>query len=444
MAAPHRNNFRGVFERGDRETCVRMLNRLPSSMLKEELRHLHPRRALLLCSYLEPARFVALLKDLDRNERQRILSSATVKELGNLVLALPQTTIMTLLDELPARLTRDVVGALPVKVRREVEKALPWPAESVGLLMTKGWVQLLPTDSVKDAIGRIRTGAENRETARSCFVVDEDGQFVGSVPLEDIVLSDPDRPVMELLDPNPCQVSPLTPQDEAARIMSRYDRDVLPVVDGGRLIGLLTFDDVLDLIDQENAELFLQMGGLSSGEEQESPSILRQARRRLPCLLLCLVTGIMTTSLMKSFEEALSTVVALSFFIPLLVDTGGNTGSQASALVIRSMALGQMPDSTVWKVLVRELVTGLMLGLAMAAMAVGRAWMMGTQPPIWMVVASGMIAVVTLANAMGTLLPFAIRRMGFDPALLSGPLLSTIVDVAGLAVYLGIAARFLL
>lgn len=103
-----------------------------------------------------------------------------------------------------------------------------------------------------------------------------------------------------------------------------------------------------------------------------------------------------------------------------------------------------MPDSTVWKVLVRELVTGLMLGLAMAAMAVGRAWMMGTQPPIWMVVASGMIAVVTLANAMGTLLPFAIRRMGFDPALLSGPLLSTIVDVAGLAVYLGIAARFLL
>lgn len=444
MALNSRSNLRSIFERGDRESCTKVLNRLSPDLVKEELRHIQPRRGLLLCSWLESAKLNALLAVLDRSERQRLLSTATSKELSNLCRALPIETLAKLTDELPARLSRDILDALPSKTKKQLEKQLPWPAYSVGLIMTKGWITLSPNMKVAEAIDKIRDVAATRETAHSCFVLGEDRHFIGSVPLEDLVLADPDEQITELLDPNPCDISPLTEQDEAARLMSKYDRDVLPVVLEGRMVGILTFDDVLDLIDQDNTELFLQMGGLYGDDEELTDDWIVQVKKRLPCLLLCLLTGVMTTSLLNRFEEALSAVVALTFFVPLLIDTGGNTGAQASTLVIRSMALNQLPDKTVFKVVLREICTGLLLGCAMAVLAVGRAWMLKAPVGLWFVIALAMIAVVTLANIIGTLLPFIIRKAGFDPAFLSGPLLSSIVDVTGLAVYLAIATKLLL
>ena len=439
----HRFNLHTLLERGDREAVTPVLSRVPLAILKDELSHMAPRRALQLCSFLEPQRLSALLESLDRSEQQRLLSSATAKELANLFTLLPTSTVLEVFDLLPARLTREVMSSLPAKVKADIERSLPWPADSVGLLMTSGWVALSPSDTVEKALERIRATAEDRERCHSCFVLGEDETFLGSVPLEDLVLSEPETLVDELLENNPVAISPYTEQDEAARLMSHYDRDVLPVVDNGKLIGLLTFDDVLDLIDQSNSELFYQMAGLSTGDEEE-PTIASQIRHRLPCLLLCLVTGVMTTSLLGRFEAALSTIVALSFFIPLLIDSGGNTGSQASTLIIRAMALDSLPDGTLPRVLLREVLSGLILGVALALLAMGRAWLLGTPPALWLVVALAMICVVTLANFMGTLLPFALRKVGLDPALLSGPLLSTIVDVTGLAVYLGIATKVLL
>lgn len=440
----HRFNLRSLLERGDRESIAPLINRLPLTILEDELGHMTPRRALQLCSFLEPPRLTALMERLDRNERQRLLSSATTTELTNLFLLLPLELVLTLLDQLPARLTRQIIAGLPEKIRQEIDRSLPWPADSVGLLMTKGWVALQEEDTVAQALARIRNDSDNRERCHTCFVLKPDQTFLGSISLEDLVLADPDKPIIELLENNPVALTPYTEQDEAARQMSRYDRDVLPVIHDGKLVGMITFDDVLDLIDQENTELFFQMAGLGTGNEEVQPGMFAQIRRRLPCLLLCLVTGVMTTSLLGRFEHALSSIVALSFFIPLLIDTGGNTGAQASTLIIRSMALDELPDTVILKVLGREIAAGLLLGGAMACLAIGRAWLLGTPPALWLVISLAMICVVTLSNVIGTILPFGLRKLGMDPALLSGPLLSTIVDVTGLAVYLGIATKVLL
>lgn len=444
MAQPQRVGLRTVLERGDREACIKALSRLSLLVLKEELRRVSPRRALMLCSLMDPGRLTELLDVLDYTERQRLLSSATTKELGNLLCELSEERAVALINELPARVSRQVMAVLPTKHRKALERSMIWPPDRVGFLMTAGWVTLSPHDRVCDALEKIREGAETRERVHRCFVVDDSNVFVGSVALEDIVLADPDESVMELLESNSYAINPDMLADEAARLISRCDRTTLPVVDQGRLVGFLTFDDVLDLIDQENTELFLHMAGVSAARDGEKPGVVRQVKRRFPCLLLCLMTGVLTTGLMSRFEDTLGTIVALAFFIPLLIDTGGNTGSQASALIIRAMALDRLPDKALFRVLLRELVTGLLLGGAMALLAAGRAWLLGTPPGLWLVVSLSMVAVVTASNLLGALLPFGLRRVGVDPALLSGPLLTTVVDVAGLAIYLTVAQLLLL
>lgn len=441
-----RSRLRTLIDLGQLDEARRIISRLSVPLLLEELRYMNPRRGLFACGLVDPRRLPEVLKNMDRHDRQRILGSAQASELKDLFLALPEDLLPDLLDELPARLSQHMMNLLPSTLQKKLRSQLTWKPGSVGAIMTKGWISLTPKDTVEDALEKIRRESSRSERVHYCFAQSEDGTFLGTISLEDLVLSDPEMSVESLIEPDCHAVDPETRQHDAGLQMGRYDVQVLPVVKDHRLIGLLTYDDVFDIMEQDNTDQILHFAGISGKEGFEEETIWRQICRRFPCLLLCLITGVMTTGLMQRFEGILGTVLVLTFFIPLLSDTAGNTGSQSSVLIIRAMGLGQLEDDkkSLRFVLVREMITGLLLGLAMAVMVAARAWMLDVGLGVALVVSLAMVLVVFTANLLGALLPFISQKFGFDPAVISGPLLTTITDVLGLTIYLSVAETFLL
>ncbi len=380
------------------------------------------------------------LSSLSRRERQKLLGSAAIPELRGLFLSLPQEMLPELFSALPSRQGHLLADKLPKEIQKILEPENTWPEDSVGYIMSTGGVVLSPHDTVAEALEKIRRDAPGKDQVYHCFVTDGD-KFLGTAALEDMVLAAPETPVEKLTEEDCHAVAPETDRAEAARIMSKYDVQVLPVVKDGHLLGSLPFDDVLDVMEDENTEFFHHTGGLY-GDNDEG-SLWGETLRRFPCLLLCLVTGVLTTGIIENYESLLSQVMALSFFVPLLIDTGGNVSGQVSVLIIRAMGLGSLPGRMIWKVLLRELVTGVILGGAMAALAVGRSMLLGTGGGVTFVVGISMVCVVMLSNMLGAIIPFIVKKTGFDPALISGPLLATINDVVGLALYFSVASFIL-
>jgi magnesium transporter len=276
--------------------------------------------------------------------------------------------------------------------------------------------------TAEDAISTIRQNARSKETIYTCFVVDTRRHIRGVVELEDLIMAEGHTSVSSLMD-DPMYVYTNADQEEVAQMLSRYDLHAVPVVDSEeRLVGIITFDDILDILEEEATEDFERMAGIQPVEDTYMNSnIFTLARKRFMWLVICIVTE------------------ALTFFIPLLIGTGGNAGTQASTLVIRGMTLGEIEWKDLWKVTMREILTGLMLGIALALLALGRAYMLGTGTGVALTVAFAVIAVVLLGNMAGTFLPLVARFLKMDPAIMSGPFITTIVDVFGLIVYFEIA-----
>ena len=435
------SRLKTLLQQGRLDEARLMIRGMTPEVLEEELLRLPPRSGLALCSILKPARLAVLIEGLSRREKQKLLSSASIPELRGLFLSLPERLLPELLNALPSRQKHPLLEKLPKNLQKLLQPKKEWPEDSVGYIMSGNGVVLSPRDTVAGALDKIRCDAPGKDLVYHCFVIDGE-RFAGTAALEDLVLAAPEVKVEQLTEEDCHAVPPEMDRAEAARIMSRYDVQVLPVVKDGRLLGALPFDDVLDVMEDENTELFHHAGGLY-GDNDEG-SLWGEALRRFPCLLLCLVTGILTTGIMENYEDMLSQVLALSFFVPLLIDTGGNVGAQISVLIIRSMGLGRLESSVLGRVLLRELVTALLLGGAMALLAAGRSLFIGAGAQVTFVVAMAMICVVVASDLLGALMPFVVKRLGFDPALISGPLLATIVDVLGLALYFAVASMVLL
>ncbi len=434
------SRLKSLLQQGRLDEARTLVRGLSPDVLKEEILRLPPRCGLALCSVLRPARLAGLIDSLSRRERQRLLNCATVPELRGIFLSLPERLLPELFNALPSLQGRELAEKLPKNIQKLLEPNRPWPEDSVGEIMSANGVILSPRDSVSDALEKLRRDAPGKDLVYHCFVID-DGKFLGTAALEDLVLASPDTTVEALMEEDCHAVPPEMDRAEAARIMSRYDVQVLPVVKDGHLVGVLPFDDVLDVMQDENTELFHMSGGLYG--DNEKGGLWGETLRRFPCLLLCLVTGVLTTGIIENYSELLSSVMALAFFVPLLIDTGGNVSGQISVLIIRSMGLGKMEGGVFWRVILRELITGLLLGAAMALLAVGRSYLLGTGGRVTFVVGISMVCVVMQSNILGSVMPFAVKKLGVDPALISGPLLATINDVLGLVLYFSVASFIL-
>jgi magnesium transporter len=392
---------------------------------------------------------------LERQQAADVLDEASIDTARELIGQMPIEQAADILEELDsddaaAILTEDVperqhelLAAMAPEEAADVRELLRYPPQSAGRLLNDQFVALRESDTVADAMARLRSIVHDAAVIVYLYVLDVRDRLIGTVSLRRLLVEKPDRPVIELMRPSPIAVHPETDQEEVAR----YDLAALPVVDdAGRMLGVVTVDDVMDVLVEEGAEDVLKFGAVAQGQADEThftTPITASVRRRIVWLLFLFVAGSITANVLRLFEAELEQVVALSFFIPLLIGTGGNTGAQTVSTLIRAMALNEVRLRDVWRVLARELLVGVILGFLLAIIAFGRAFLEVPMASLAITVALSVMAICIWANIIGAMVPMAARRFGIDPALISAPLITTLVDASGLAIYLLIAKALL-
>jgi magnesium transporter len=398
---------------------------------------------------------VALLPELNPADSADILKKMDDEEAAELAATLPTEAIIRIVDEMEPDEAADLLGDIPLERARAVlagmedpdvvRPLLLHPDDSAGGLMTSEFLALHRRMTAAEAIQAIREWKPEAETVYYLFVVDRQGLLRGVVSLRQLIVTDPATPIAEIMDPEVISVQAETDQEECARLMSRYDLLALPVVDAeGMLLGLVTIDDVVDVLEDETTEDFQRLGGAQPLHRPYlGASILTVSRKRIGWLLLLFLTGTLTGSVLRYFEDELQSVVALAFFVPLLIGTGGNAGSQTTSTIIRALAVGEIDLGDALRVLWRELRTGVLLGLAMASIGYLRALTWGATVALAQTVALAIFVIVIWANGLGSVLPLVAARLRIDPTVVSGPVMSTLVDATGLFIYFTIGRAIL-
>ncbi|MBC8448657.1 MAG: magnesium transporter [Chloroflexi bacterium] len=396
-----------------------------------------------------------LLPRLGVEDAADILEELEDEDAAELASRLDLETLAPILDEMASDEAADLLGdLLPAQVTGAlaqmadaggVQALLVFPDDSAGGLMTTEFLALRRHMTATAALAAVREWAPEAEAGYFLFVVDGEGRLCGVVSLLDLIKAPPAARLSEVMDADVIYIRADADQEECAQLMAHYDAMTLPVVDEShRLLGVITVDDLVDVLEDEATEDIQRMGGtLPLDRRYLDTSVLQVAWKRVGWLLLLFVTGTLTANVMRYFEPLLTAEVALAFFVPLLIGTGGNAGSQTTATIIRALAVGDVDWRDVLKVFWHESRTGILLGLAMSAVGFIRALTWGTTVPMALAVSSGLLAIVLWANAVGALLPLIAARLKIDPTVISGPLMSTLVDATGLFIYLAIARAIL-
>lgn len=403
-----------------------------------------PRRVLIF-RLLPKDLATEVFEYMEGHEREELLESFTEREAAEIIEEMSDDDRTELLDELPAKTVKKLMQHLSPDERKIANRLLNYPQDSAGRIMTAEYIGLQATMTATDALHHIRREARSKETIYTCFVMDGKRRLMGVVNLEDIILAQTGTLISDIMDENPISVTTMTDQEELARVMSRYDLHALPVVDlEGRLVGLVTFDDVLDIVEEEATEDFERMAGIQPVDDHYlETGLFSLVRKRLLWLVICIIAQAISSSVLKKYSLTIESVVSLTFFIPLLIGTGGNTGTQSATLIIRGMTLGDISLKNLGFIFLRESMTAILLGIPLGVLALLRAYMLGTGAQVAIVVALALMSVIIIGNLAGVILPFVARSMKIDPAVMSGPFITTVVDVLGLLVYFEIAGRVL-
>jgi magnesium transporter len=344
-----------------------------------------------------------------------------------------------------------ILDALSPEVRHSLTALLAWPADTAGGMMTTEYVSMPVSATVAQTLDHIRTVERTRETVYSVFLIDETGRLAATVSLRRLIAADPASPAIELArDRDPVAVPPETDREHVADLIRRHDLLALPVVDDlHRLLGIVTVDDVLDALVAEYTEDTQKFGGVEALDKPYlETGFAAMIRKRAGWLCVLFLSEMLTASAMQHFEDELAKALVLTLFIPLIMSSGGNSGSQATSLIIRALALGQLRLRDWWRVALRELPAGITLGAILGIVGFARitVWqVLGFYDygPHWQLigatVAIGLVGIVTFGSLSGSMLPFAMQRLGFDPASASAPFVATLVDVTGLVIYFSIA-----
>ena len=383
---------------------------------------------------MEPEAQELLIRGFSDNELKEIVDELYVDDAADLV------------EEMPANVVKRILKQADPEMRKSINQILRYPENSAGSLMTTEYVALRPQMTVEEAILRIRRQGVDKETIYTCYVTGKDRTLLGLITVKDLLLADDDEMLIEdLMLTNLIFVNTQTDQEDVARMLAKYSFLALPVVDGeGRMVGIVTFDDAMDVIEEETTEDMEIMGGMLPSEKTYlKSSAFELFKNRIPWLMLLMVSATFTGLIITAFEGALAAQVALTAFIPMLMGTGGNSGSQSSVTVIRALSLDELDFSDVGKVLWKELRTALMCGVALAVVCFGKIWLVDHllfgNPDITLmvdlVVCLALAVTVVVAKIVGCLLPIGAKAIKLDPAVMASPFISTIVDALSLLVY---------
>ncbi len=399
----------------------------------------------LLVEFLPEDELSDLLSEIEPIEAAQILRTLSHPQAADLLEAMAPDDATDVIDALPDEQAEQILIQMEPADAAEIRELLAFPPDSAGCIMTPGFVAISPNLRASQAIAALQRVSEEVETMYYVYVVDDEEHLLGVLSLHRLVLTRPDTPVRELMVTDPVRIEANADREAAARLLVDRNLLALPVVDtSNRLLGIITQDDVADVLEEEATEDIERLGGsqpLDVPYRYAGISLL--FRRRIFWLLLLFAAEAYTGTVMRHFEDELAQVVALSFFIPLLIGTGGNIGSQVTTTLVRAIAVGEISLRDARWVLAKELVVGLTLGLVMAVIAFGRAQLLHVGSDVAFVISLTILAICVWSAAVAAVLPLIINRLRIDPAVVSAPLITTLVDGTGLVIYFTIAKRLL-
>jgi magnesium transporter len=387
-------------------------------------------------------------ENLPLYEQEELIRSLGQAQLSSIVNEMDPDDRTALLEELPGRLTKRLLGLLTPDERTVAKTLLGYPEDSIGRIMTPEYVSISQNLTVEETIEFIRNTAADKETIHVLYVTDDQDHLLAYLRVRPLIFSDPQKKISEIMNTQVIALNAFDDQETASNAMLKYDISVLPVCDsGGTLVGIVTSDDILDVVVEEATEDMHRMGGLNVVEEPYfHVPLLTLVKKRIGWLFVLFIGGIVLASVMEQFDSIIMQVAVLTFYLPLVISSGGNTGSQASTLIIRSLATQDVMLRDWYRVFLRELGSGLILGVLLGIVIFG--WIIFYPPAnvAWFTLSImllvSVISVVTFGAIMGSMLPFILRGFGFDPAFSSTPLIATLCDTIGVIIYFLLAIYF--
>lgn len=411
-----------MFEELDEEDVIRVFRLLPKEVAAETF------------SYMSS------------EAQKNIVESMTDRELSGIIDELFLDDTVDLIEEMPASVVKKVLANTFGEKRSLINRFLQYKEDSAGSIMTIEFVDLKKEMTVEKAFEHIRKTGVDKETIYTCYVIDANRVLEGVITVKDLLLAAPSDIVGDIMDTNIIYATTDEDKEDVAHIFHKYDFMSLPVVDKEkRLVGIVTFDDAMDVMEEENTEDFEKMAAIMPSERPYlKTSIFEHAKHRIVWLMVLMISATFTGAIISSFEDTFKVIPVLVAFIPMLMDTGGNSGSQTSTLIIRGMALGEIEGRDVLRVWWHEIAVSLILGAALAAVSILKTYFLnGGNIRLSVTVSLSLYATVIIAQSIGCLLPIAVKKVGLDPAVAASPIITTIVDACALSIYFAVAKAFM-
>jgi len=408
---------------------------------------------VLLFKSLDREQSSELFSYMETDDQDALLEVLTNHETRELLSALTPDDRTTLLEELPAEMTQRLLSLLSPDDLKEARFLLGYPEQSIGRLMTVDFLALRAEWSVAEGLSYIRTHGKKSESINRIYITDSNGCLQDDIPLRSFIFGEPDAKISSLMDGSVVSLSAFEDQEEAVLMMEKYDISELPVIDSaGVLIGIVTFDDVMDIQEEEATEDFQKFGGMEALEKPyDATALFSMVKKRAGWLILLFLGEMLTATALGYFEQELDKAVILSLFLPLIISSGGNSGSQAATLIVRALSINEISLKDWWFVLQREFLSGLLLGFILGCIGFLRIVLWSSATGIYgehsieigLTIGTSLIGVVMWGTLSGSMLPLLMKKLGFDPATSSAPFVATLVDVTGIIIYFSAALWFL-
>lgn len=431
-----------------------LFNQMNSADIAEFLKELSSDELLIAFRILPKDQAADIFVEMDPEEQEMLIKGFSDRELKAVVDDLYVDDAVDILEEMPANVVKRILKFTDSETRGWINEILKYPEDSAGSIMTVEYVRLKKNMTVKQSIAHIRSTGLDKETIYTCYVTDLNNKLIGTISAKTLLLSDDSEIIGDIMETNVIYVKTTDDKEDVANDLSKYDFLAIPVVDDEtRLVGIVTFDDAIDVMQEEATEDIEKMAALIPSEKSYlKTGVFETFKNRIPWLLLLMVSATFTGKIISSFEDALASCVVLTAFIPMLMDTGGNSGGQASVTIIRSLSLGDIEMKDIFKIIWKEGRVAILCGVALAAtnfvkmMIIDRtAIIQSGQNPILvaLVISLTLIVTVFIAKLIGALLPMGAKKLGFDPAVMASPFITTIVDALSLLVYFNFAKMIL-
>ncbi|MDY7037827.1 MAG: magnesium transporter [Thermodesulfobacteriota bacterium] len=436
-------DVKAFIKENNRLSLVKLIDEMRPADVADLIEHLNPEERLFIFELLEPVGAGEILVEIEAPVQESILSDLDTQAISEIVQELASDDAADLVGDLPAERAKEIIEKVEDQVSAELEKLLPYPEDTAGGIMALEFVAVKADSTIEEAIDTIRAKREEVENLYYLFVVDDFERLVGVISMKDLVLESPENKISDIMNPEVVSVHVNRDQEEVYHLVKKYDLVSIPVIDDHyRLVGRITHDDIIDVIEEEADEDISLMAGVIHQEiAEESP--MKISRARLPWLIAGLSGGILAAVVINQFESSLEKIIALSFFFPVIMAMGGNTGTQAATVAVRGLATGDIALVNIGKrlwvemkvALVNGIICGVLLGLIVGF------WL--SDYGLGAIVALSLILIVLNSGFIGAAIPLALKRLNIDPALATGPFVTTSNDIFSLLIYLGLITIFL-